>query len=323
MLDEEIIQIIKDRRYLFRGTNTISVMSNTKDGQYCGYYSPHGPTALTSTTSGPTYAMINAVQRIRADFMGQVSFLFPDVKTAPLLFAINSHPYLKRLEKGDESSRFVCRNDDGLPDNNEYVISGLINMEHVRVISTFDELERYAIGVTKKGHRILKKWWFKDGFKKDGETPKEEEARDEKTLRKRLTDIIKSSFLYDPSDKIRVSFPHEFGALVEYCSMKYSEYDATDESVDIYGEDGEPRVTAFSADLGFNWFTDGYLNVDHAHRGKGFGRELVRIIEEIAKALEWKQINIMEEWGDVPFFEHLGYSTIDRSRDAFSHKKLD
>ena len=127
-------------------------------------------------------------------------------------------------------------------------------------------------------------------------------------LKEKVEKCITSSPIYAPNDRISIGFSTSTppAVLVHYYVSRLTEYDNGTCAVDFpRNEAGDPLHTGF--ELGFRgcdiW---GALHVHPDHRGKGYGRQLVEIVENIAKSLDFRGVVINNP--NKEFFEHFNYN---------------
>ena len=101
-LDKKAKEEILKQRYLFRGTNDIAFNDKRNTSFYFGRkeWRDGRIQLVTSLTPDALYAMISGLGRLNSDWMH-----YPK-GAKPVLLAINTEKYIRKLEKGVEPSEF-------------------------------------------------------------------------------------------------------------------------------------------------------------------------------------------------------------------------
>ena len=139
MLDEDVRLILRERRWLFRGTN--DQLFKPRNGIYVGAYNRNG--VVTSTSLSVLYAMIYATNYSLVRYHG----------AHPLLLAIDARPYINHIEKGLEWKPFLI--DEDIVTKDEYEIRTPIRTRHVHRIETAGELRVYTGDIPEKAFKKL------------------------------------------------------------------------------------------------------------------------------------------------------------------------
>jgi hypothetical protein len=126
MLEDSLKRLLRERQWLFRGTSSTAYAQ--RNGVYFGTRTREGYS--TSCTLSILYAMIYAVRE--ADKRDGI----------PVLLAINSHPYISRIEKGVEWKPF--RTWEGIVLHDEYVIRAAISKKDIIEIEDEERFRKYA-----------------------------------------------------------------------------------------------------------------------------------------------------------------------------------
>ena len=134
------------------------------------------------------------------------------------------------------------------------------------------------------------------------------------TLEGTIRSRFHQSEIYQPEeDKVRIGIvddPGKFPSKVSvgYCKSLLSEYDFTDlDQEDVTDENDELLYTGFGLDFHpYVKKVTGQLNVHPDYRGRGIGRDLVMLMEEIARTIGIDEIRM--EDSNKEFFSHfIGY----------------
>ncbi|HME87099.1 MAG TPA: hypothetical protein VKE88_01695 [Candidatus Nanoarchaeia archaeon] len=145
-LDDSLKMLLKEKEFLFRGTNTYSFdRTKTKSGMYFGRH--NGETDVTSTTLSLYNAMVNA--HTRADSSHSRG-------GAPMLIAINAVPYLNRITKGLEWATYR-KKEDGIVEPDEYEIHGQIDLRDIQILDNLDVVKKFAAPLTTDGEETMKR----------------------------------------------------------------------------------------------------------------------------------------------------------------------
>jgi hypothetical protein len=126
MLEASIKRILKERRWLFRGTSEVAF--ERRDGLYFGVHTFEG--VSTSVTLSAMYAMSYAVRE------GEKR------ECKPVFLAIDGKPYVDNIKKGVEWHPFRTWNGIVLPDEYEIVVP--VRQRHLHVIDSVDEFREYV-----------------------------------------------------------------------------------------------------------------------------------------------------------------------------------
>ncbi len=147
MLDDKLKQVLIEKKFLFRGTNSLHFQNRrTRNGSYFGFYGYYNGNTnkkyfLTCTTLDILEAMVNGLGRIKSDGLQS--------KAEPILIAINTLPYIDKTDKGIEWP-------------GEYVILGTIKPNHIELIDDLDKLRLFSEGLTEQRFDVIKSMFEKE-----------------------------------------------------------------------------------------------------------------------------------------------------------------
>jgi len=138
MLEEDLKRILRERRWLFRGTTEAAF--EQRHGLYYATHTSAGVT--TSGTLSVLYAMVYAINE------GEKR------ESRPMLLALDARPYVDNIEKGLEWKPFYIS--EGIVTKDEYEIRTPIRLRHVRRIETVADLRKYVGPTTRDAFRRLR-----------------------------------------------------------------------------------------------------------------------------------------------------------------------
>jgi hypothetical protein len=172
MIEENLKRILRERRYLFRGTNTHAFEKSKTGSGYAGFINHAKKEQVNHTTPFLGVAISYAAQRIKSDFpeepfrQGRSRHYidYSEIELRPVLMAIDCVPYLERIRVGLEGDTGFSEKGIFVP--LELEITGEISNEDIELIETIERLEFFA-GKTMPQHKIRKLInMFKANFKK-------------------------------------------------------------------------------------------------------------------------------------------------------------